>query len=108
MRISDWSSDVCSSDLPCRTLCGAHPAPEFAQTPATRGCLERSHPAKLWLAAARRRALLCAERTTGHVGIIAMGGPSCCRTYLGGCRTLASNGARCAHGSSSQIGRAHV
>src|SRR3546814_14798588 len=94
MRISDWSSDVCSSDLPCRTLCGAHPAPEFAQTPATRGCLERSHPAKLWLAAARRRALLCAERTTGHVGIIAMGGPSCCRTYLGGCRTLASNGAR--------------
>src|SRR3546814_14369576 len=27
MRISDWSSDVCSSDLPCRGLC--LPAPDI-------------------------------------------------------------------------------
>src|SRR3546814_12552495 len=30
MRISDWSSDVCSSDLPCRAV-------ETAQRPATSG-----------------------------------------------------------------------
>src|SRR3546814_8652937 len=28
MRISDWSSDVCSSDLPYLATCSAHPQPD--------------------------------------------------------------------------------
>src|SRR3546814_16310844 len=43
MRISDWSSDVCSSDLACRpSKCGADYCP-FAQAPCTERPLSRSH-----------------------------------------------------------------
>src|SRR3546814_8862329 len=30
MRISDWSSDVCSSDLPCQTFAKAHDSDGYA------------------------------------------------------------------------------
>src|SRR3546814_21105315 len=48
MRISDWSSDVCSADLPCRSL-GAAPRPGCgAALPAARA----PRPADRHLAAA--------------------------------------------------------
>src|SRR3546814_17935587 len=43
MRISDWSSDVCSSDLACRpSKCGADYCP-LAHAPCTERPLSRSH-----------------------------------------------------------------
>src|SRR3546814_15241751 len=43
MRISDWSSDVCSSDLPARGRQGAAPASHQAADPAAQEA--REHPA---------------------------------------------------------------
>src|SRR3546814_14558999 len=46
MRISDWSSDVCSSDLPaCRTVQSRWPVP--ARYPASLGRMLRHHSADI-------------------------------------------------------------
>src|SRR3546814_11516129 len=42
MRISDWSSDVCSSELPSSTpSSGSVPASALRQQPAAEGCVHR-------------------------------------------------------------------
>src|SRR3546814_20667358 len=42
MRISDWSSDVCSSDLLIRRLGGAHPAVDMTEAELIDATLRRS------------------------------------------------------------------
>src|SRR3546814_18201744 len=44
MRISDWSSDVCSSDLDCRSAGCVRCAPAHAQRRAARGRWVRLRP----------------------------------------------------------------
>src|SRR3546814_15172477 len=68
MRISDWSSDVCSSDLLGRHVAGRH------------GGLARGVPAqRAPLAVAREEAVLGAagivDHQPGRVGVAAEGGP---------------------------------
>src|SRR3546814_2303397 len=80
MRISDWSSDVCSSDLPsCTRRCGAAPlasSPRITKQPA----LPRE---SLWWSSARRR-----QRRRGPAS-----------TSTPRCATLSAT---------PEIGRAHV
>src|SRR3546814_3839967 len=88
MRISDWSSDVCSSDLLCAsttacqhsrylcrnrsgtggTLCRAHFATEPTQAYATCRSMDGSCAAKLWLVAARSSTFLRTKRATRRMG----------------------------------------
>src|SRR3546814_1272407 len=56
MRISDWSSDVCSSDLPPRRgLPGSAARPRLPRHPASQHAQGRAHPAAAVLHGALRR-----------------------------------------------------
>src|SRR3546814_2521067 len=66
MRISDWSSDVCSSDLDRLGCCEGEPLlhemREFSGSPRRRGA--RSRRARGYCSAARRRCASVAMRRT--------------------------------------------
>src|SRR3546814_6536937 len=71
MRISDWSSDVCSSDLTARQCHRDH---RIATAARTRRCAAavplapRAHATLARLATCRRRATAIAQRLAGAMG----------------------------------------
>src|SRR3546814_11847917 len=71
MRISDWSSDVCSSDLTARQCHRDH---RIATAARTRRCAAavplapRAHATLARLATCRRRATAIAQRLAGALG----------------------------------------
>src|SRR3546814_20095922 len=77
MRISDWSSDVCSSDLSPRSNrhggCRVHRRPECERIrgPNSFRCCARSTPTLRWrgLNASDRKSVVLGKRVTGRVDL---------------------------------------
>src|SRR3546814_3064108 len=105
MRISDWSSDVCSSDLLLHTSVVLRNQPYIEAAEAIAGLAPfLDHPQVFFCnsgAEAVDGAIKLARRTTGRPGIVAFR-----RGFHG--RTMGATSLTTAKASYQEIGRAHV